>query len=129
MNLARIYSDENRMLRIARKGITKAAYEKIADYTGLTDKEFSSLIHITTRTLQRKEANELLPIEASERVVLIGKIYYKGEQTFGSSDKFKQWMQKKSAALNNKTPLSYLDTLTGITIIQDELVRIEHGIF
>jgi putative toxin-antitoxin system antitoxin component (TIGR02293 family) len=47
---------------------------------------------------------------------------------FGSKTKARAWLQAPSRALRGEVPLSLLDTDIGTQSVEDELVRIEHGV-
>jgi uncharacterized protein (DUF2384 family) len=56
-------------------------------------------------------------------------LYTRGEEVFGSMDKFKSWVKTPSIIFNGESPLSILDTSIGFDMVLSELGRIEHGIF
>jgi putative toxin-antitoxin system antitoxin component (TIGR02293 family) len=128
MLLNDIFKDERKLIEASRAGITKKDYSKIVKSTGLTLELFALMTHITSRTLQRKKPEEKISPEASERAILIGKLYFKGQQVFGEMEKFQTWMSRENLALGRKKPKELLDTIIGIGILQDELLRIEYGI-
>jgi putative toxin-antitoxin system antitoxin component (TIGR02293 family) len=127
MVLNDIFKDERKLIEASREGITKKDYSKIVKSTGLTLELFALMTHITSRTLQRKKPEEKLSPESSERAILIGKLYYKGQEIFGEKEKFQTWMNRENLSLDKKKPKELLDTITGIGLIQDELLRIEYG--
>ena len=91
--------------------------------------ELASILHISERTLQRYEENEIIKTEYAEKAVELARLYIRGQEVFGSSDKFKLWMKAPSLVFNGETPISFLDTSAGFDMVFTELGRIEHGIF
>jgi putative toxin-antitoxin system antitoxin component (TIGR02293 family) len=128
MELATIYLNENMLLQAAREGITKELFMQIVKSTDISIGGFTQMARMTSRTLQRKRQDEKISPESSERAILIGKLYYKGESVFGMKKNFLTWMDRNIPGLNGKKPKELLDTLTGIAMVEDELIRIEHGI-
>lgn len=59
----------------------------------------------------------------------IRKLMSYGEKVFGDKSNFQKWLLSESKALGNITPKSLLETEEGIQQVNDELGRIEHGIF
>ncbi|MDO6470233.1 MbcA/ParS/Xre antitoxin family protein [Maribacter sp. 1_MG-2023] len=59
----------------------------------------------------------------------IRKLMSHGEKVFGDKSNFQIWLNLESKALGNITPKSLLETEEGIQLVNDELGRIEHGIF
>lgn len=128
MSLQEIYSDEKKLIEVSRNGITKRIFLEIIKATGLSAVGFASAVHVTPRTIERKNGDEMISPESSERAILIGKLYYKGEQVFRDKKKFRDWMDKVNFSLEGKKPKEMLDTITGIGILNDILLRIEYGI-
>ncbi|MFT5164574.1 MAG: putative toxin-antitoxin system antitoxin component (TIGR02293 family) [Alteromonadaceae bacterium] len=46
---------------------------------------------------------------------------------FGAQDTALTWLKTPQAIFGNQTPLSYLDTMTGIEYVRDLINRLKHG--
>ena len=55
-------------------------------------------------------------------------LYKYGVEMFGDKDNFNTWLNSKSIPLGGSKPKDLLDTKFGISMVKDELGRIEHGI-
>ena len=117
------------LIDLIRKGIPKNAIDRLIDKIGFSEDELAYVLHISKRTLQRRTPREVLNPEQSERIIELSKLYRKGEEVFNGLDLFKEWMNSDILSLGNKKPKEYLDTSIGISILMDELGRIEHGIY
>jgi len=51
----------------------------------------------------------------------------KGKAIFGETSKFTMWLNTDNATLECK-PITLWETKKGLSLIYDELVRIEHGV-
>lgn len=111
----------------ARKGIQKSTLLSIARESGLTLKELSSYLRISTRSIQEKDPSQLIAPGPSERALYIAKLFKQGIDLFGSQDKFHNWLNSKNSVMGNEKPVSYLDTFSGIQLVLDELNAIEYG--
>jgi len=118
---------EKDFLMGARKGIQKSMLLSIARESGLTLKELSSYLRISTRSIQEKEPSQLIAPGPSERALYIAKLFKSGIEIFGSQDKFHNWLNSENAAMGGEKPVSYLDTFSGIQLVMDELNAIEYG--
>ncbi len=58
----------------------------------------------------------------------IAALYTKGEDVFGSAEKFSLWMDSMLLPFGNRKPKDFLDTSARIGMIMDELCSIEHGV-
>ena len=95
----------------------------------LSLKEIASILHLSERTLQRYAPSDLLSPESSERALRLQRLYEKGAAVFGTLDNFTNWMKSQVLIFKNEKPISFLDTIFGFELLEDELGRIEHGIF
>jgi len=111
----------------ARIGIEKARLLSIASEAGLTLKELSSYLRISTRSIQGKELSQLIAPGPSERALYIAKLFKSGKETFGSQVKFHNWLNSENMVMGGEKPASYLDTFSGIQLVLDELNAIEYG--
>lgn len=68
-------------------------------------------------------------IELSKQILQIAEVAAKGSKVFEGRDRFLAWMNHPNKALNNKTPMSLLNSKFGTDMVLDELGRIEHGVF
>ncbi len=122
--------DEVNLANIAREGVSISYFNNLSEqiHLGLTD--WSGYLHLSERTIQRyrKEQKTFDPIY-SEKIVTIELLYKKGIDIFGVADNFYTWMDTKSVAMGGVKPKELLDTSFGITMVYNELGRIEHGIF
>ena len=121
--------NENDFINIIRTGIPKQAMTHLMQVADLSLTEMASIIHTSDRTLRRYSPGQKLSQEQSERMIEMARLYSRGEEVFGSIEKFKDWMDAALLSLGNKRPKEYLDTSLGINMLMDELGRIEHGIF
>jgi putative toxin-antitoxin system antitoxin component (TIGR02293 family) len=122
--------DEVNLTNMVREGVSFSYFSRLSDQIHLGTQEWADYLHLSERTIQRykKEKKSFDPIYA-ERIVIIELLYKKGIEVFGAEDNFYTWMDTKSIALGQVKPKDLLDTSFGITMVYNELGRIEHGIF
>lgn len=111
----------------ARKGIQKSRLLSIARESGLTLKELSSYLRISTRSIQDKEPSQLIAPGPSERALYIAKLFRTGIAVFDSREKFHHWLNSDNVAMGGEKPVTYLDTFSGIQFVLDELNAIQYG--
>jgi len=59
----------------------------------------------------------------------ISQIFQKGKEVFIDEEKFEQWLNVENLALGGSKPKELLNNAVGIKLIENELLKIEHGIF
>ncbi len=118
---------EKDFLTGASIGIPKSRLLSIASESGLTMKEHSSYLRISTRSIQEKEPSQFIAPGPSERALYIAKLFKTGNELSGSMDCFHNWLNLDNIAMGGEKPVSYLDTFSGIQMVMDELNAIEYG--
>ncbi|HEV8080333.1 MAG TPA: antitoxin Xre-like helix-turn-helix domain-containing protein [Chitinophagaceae bacterium] len=105
-------------------------FKKISDNVPFTLQEWSDILHISERTLQRyAKANSNFPFSVTDRVLQIDKVIKRGIHVFGNMEKFIGWLRDNPFMLEGRLSLQSLATIDGIHKILTQLGRIEHGIF
>lgn len=123
------YNDTLNLIASARKGIKFSIFEKIASVIPFTLEEWSRILNLSERTIQRykKDANTFEPIQ-SEKIISLKMLYDYGVEVFGNKEYFDDWLNSKNIALGNQAPKEFLDTSFGIEYIKNQLTRIAHGV-
>ena len=121
--------DSRRLIYKSRAGLSMYQINQLVKRYDLSLKEIASILHLSERTLQRYAPSDLLSPESSERALRLQRLYEKGAAVFGTLDNFTNWMKSQVLIFKNEKPISFLDTIFGFELLEDELGRIEHGIF
>ncbi|MCO5945304.1 type II RES/Xre toxin-antitoxin system antitoxin [Mucilaginibacter flavidus] len=116
-------------IKVARTGFSKLVLMTLAKKISLNIQELANILHISERTLQRYDDDDIIKTEYAEKAVELARLYTRGEEVFGSIDKFKLWIKAPSLIFNGEAPVTILDTSAGFDMVFRELGRIEHGIF
>lgn len=112
------------------KDFTYREFKKIADKVPFTQQEWSDMLHLSERTLQRyAKANSTFPFSVTDRILQIDKVIKRGVEVFGSLDKFIGWLRSNPFMLEERLSLQSLRTIDGINRVLTQLGRIEHGLF
>lgn len=117
------------LIHITRTGLPKSVVTTVSAVLGISMEKMSSLLHVSHRTIQRKEDHELLNVYSTEQILEIAEVISRGIEVLGTIEAFTKWLQSEIRVLNNKKPIDFLDTSFGAKLIKDVLGRIEHGIY
>jgi len=86
------------------------------------------IFEISTKTLYSyRHSEKKLPVRLNEQILKLEELYKKGIELFESSDEFNRWLKSESFGLGNTKPINLLNSITGIDLVYEELVRIEFG--
>ncbi len=113
----------------AKEGISKSDFLAIVAETGLNLSQFSRLLPVSKRTIEKAKDQDLLSPVVSDRVLQIASLYQYGSNVFESNQSFQSWLQSPLIALGGKEPIDFMNNDTGISMVKDLLGRIEHGVY
>ena len=111
------------------KEFTYNEFKKISDKVDLTQKEWSEILHISERTLQRyAKDNSAFNFSVIDRILLIDKVLKKGIDVFGNVIDFITWLKNDPLSIEGELGLHSLASFDGVTKVLNQLGRIEYGI-
>lgn len=111
------------------KEFTFNDFKKISEKVDFTQKEWSDILHISERTLQRyAHDNGSFNIGVADRILQINKVLQRGHEVFGSYEKFNRWLRGNPYMLEGQLSLQSLASIDGINKVLTQIGRIEHGI-
>lgn len=113
----------------ARSGVTMAKVHHIREALGFSPEELASLLHVSLRTLQRRQVSDVMSVPVSERILQLEKLLQQGEYIFEEPDAFQGWLREPVLALGGDTPYSLLDTQFGIRLVSQVLGRLAFGVY
>ena len=117
------------LYELGRLGIPKKSLVALAGKINMPLSAISRLLHVTERTLQRKEDGDRLNGAISEHIIQIAEVYSRGSEVFDSTEAFQTWISTRNRVLGNKKPIELLSSRYGAQMVLDELGRIEYGVF
>ena len=122
------YANDINLLTRSKQGLNAKAALDFLSLSGFTQDEFQETFKTTVKTIQNHVTRELsLDAALSEKLLKSFALFDKGTEVFGSARNFHQWLGTPAYGLGNQLPFDLMDTITGIRLIEEELIRIEHG--
>jgi len=110
-------------------GIEASVFFDLVDISGINRNLLAEeIFDVSVKTMLRykKEKKKLSP-RNSEIALKILNLFKRGIEIFGSLESFNSWLNKPAYGLGEKNPISLMNTITGIDLIEEELIRIEYG--
>ncbi|WP_245946299.1 type II RES/Xre toxin-antitoxin system antitoxin [Marinirhabdus gelatinilytica] len=117
------------LIEVTRRGLPKSVLFSLCEVLGISMEHMSNLLHVSHRTLQRKEDKELLSVYSTEQLFEIAALVSHGISVFGTLQKFKDWLHSTPLLFEGQKPLDFLDTTFGIQYVDSVIGRIEHGVY
>jgi putative toxin-antitoxin system antitoxin component (TIGR02293 family) len=109
------------LIELSNSGVTKDALVHLGNYLSFTTQQMAELLPITARTIQRYPRDKPFNRVVSEQILQLAEVASKGVDVFGSTEKFRLWMNHPNKALADRTPMSLLRSRFGIDMVLDEL--------
>jgi len=117
------------LMEKAKRGISFNFFYSLSRKFPFTMQDWANFLHISGKTLSRyQKEDKIFDEPQSEKILQIEILYAKGIEVFGASDYFLKWLQTDNLALGKTKPQELLGSNFGISLLMDELTRIEHGI-
>lgn len=121
-------ADPISVLRSSKRGLSAKAALDFLRLSGFTQDEFQATFKTTVKTIQNYVGQDLkLDASLSEKLLKAFSLYAKGIDVFGSAKAFYQWLNLPAFGLGDQNPYDLMDTITGINLIEEELIRLEFG--
>ncbi len=117
----------NDSVRTVRHGLEISAVEAFVRSGAISYGEIYEIV-MPRKTLSNRRSVGTLTADQSDKLVRVGRIISKAETTFGSAEKAAQWLRRSTQPLNGEQPLQMLDTEAGARVVEDLLLKIDHGI-
>ncbi|WP_339700223.1 antitoxin Xre-like helix-turn-helix domain-containing protein [uncultured Marixanthomonas sp.] len=127
--VSQVVNSDIDLIEITRKGLPTSVVSTLSAVLGISMEKMSSLLHISHRTIQRKNSSDLLNVYSSEQILEIADVISRGIEVLDTLDNFTSWLHSDVRALNYAKPLDFLDTSFGTKLVKDILGRIEHGVY
>jgi putative toxin-antitoxin system antitoxin component (TIGR02293 family) len=122
--------DSFSLVMAAHRGIPAQTAFQIAADLLLHQDQLAQILHVSVKTLRAyAQTGKTLDPPASEQVLKLHAMHIKGEEVFGTSPAFRNWLQKPAHGFEGQLPLTLLQTSEGIDLIIEELERIAYGDF
>jgi uncharacterized protein (DUF2384 family) len=100
----------------------------IKTLTDFKDEILSGWLNISVKTFREyKKPKSTFKENVKEQVLLLLSLIKHGSEVFGSVKEFDNWLNRENFYFDNKSPVSYLNTITGIKFIYDRLTAMEYG--
>ncbi len=108
---------------------SKELLSQLLQITGLTIQNLAkSIFEITPKTFIKYKNNDVkLPSRIAELAIELNALYELGNEIFGNNAQFNLWLEAPNVFFGEKRPKNYLNTSSGISLIYEELKRIEFG--
>lgn len=118
-----------RVIELVGKGFTKQNYLNAKKATGFSHEQMSSILSVSTKTIEKYKASDRLDEKASERLLKLAEIIALGIKALGSVEILNDWLKKPLRPLEGKRPIDLMGNFYGLETVKNLLGRIEHSVY
>ncbi len=122
-----IVSDFTMVYQVDR-GVHVSKFDQLLQHSGMQKQVLANLLGLDPRTIDnyRKQGRNFPSLEG-ELLLKITQLFKVGEEVFGGVGAFRDWLDVSSEAFDQRKPMTFLRTSTGVALVQQALLRIAHG--
>ena len=100
----------------------------LKEITRFNDDIISNWLNVSVKTFRLyKKPEQEINVNIKEHVLLLLALMQHGKKVFGNTEAFEEWLTKENFFLNQKAPIDFLKTITGIRFLDDRLTAMEFG--
>jgi putative toxin-antitoxin system antitoxin component (TIGR02293 family) len=112
-----------------QRGVPISGLEGFAVSSGFSLKDLLDVV-IPPRTLKhRRERNEPLNLDESDRLARVARLYALAVRVFGNPEKARKWLSTPKHRFEEHSPLSMMRTDFGGRLVEEMLIQIDEGYF
>lgn len=126
-SLGKAIKAETQLLELVDAGLPRRALSSFQANTTLSASEVAMVLGVSQRTLERAMAKPKLKDDLSDRLYQRARIIALAEEVFEDRGQALEWLKNKQYGLGHRVPLELLKSETGARMVEEELLRIEHG--
>ena len=123
-----IVRDDFQVVYQVGQGVHVNRFDQLLEKTGLQKQVLAGLLGMDPRTIDnyRKQSRSFAALEG-ELLLKLESLFEFGFEILESKEDFKAWLSSPAFALNDKKPIDFLNTSTGVDLVEQALQRIAHG--
>ena len=95
---------------------------------GVDNREIQLVVFQQREPEEIETARPRLDANESDRAYRLARVVVLANRVFGDTSKAFMWLRMKNATLGGNTPIASLQTETGSRLVEELLIRIDHGI-
>lgn len=113
---------------LVRAGLPYGSLRAVVSELAISLTELQTALHLSPRSLQRRKADRLTPVE-SERILRLARVAAHASHVFGDRAAALRWLSQPNRALAGDAPMRLLDTDVGTGEVIEVLDRVLYGVY
>ena len=123
-----VVKDNLQLVHLRDEGVDVQYFRNLQDYASLPKADLAHFVGVDPTTVDNyRKNNKKFTGDSAEKLLKLHRLFALGEELFGSTDEFTDWLHMPSPGLEGQKPVELLHSITGIGEIEKQLNRIIHG--
>ena len=117
------------VLQLIESGtVNGKSVEALKSLTNFSDEAIAQWLNINVKTFRSyKNSEATLKEDLQEHIILLIALMKHGIDVFENKENFSQWLGTANFFIGKKKPVAYLNTISGIKLIDNRLTAMEYG--
>lgn len=117
------------IVELVDKGLTKGNFKTFCKTSGCDPLLAAKVISVNRANLVTKKFNARLNNKVSEKLLMLAEVFALGKATLEKWQSVNDWMSTPIPTLASKRPIELMTNTFGFSLVKEELLRIEHGLY
>jgi putative toxin-antitoxin system antitoxin component (TIGR02293 family) len=123
-----VVQDNLALVKKAQEGVEAYYFENLLQHSGFRKDELAGLVGIDPKTVDNyRKSQKKFTRDSAEKLLKLHRLFSFGDELFGSTAEFMDWLAIPSPGLNNQSPLALLHSVSGIMEVEKQMLRLAHG--
>lgn len=123
-----VIKDNLRLIHLRDEGIDVQYFGALQSHASLPKAALAYYVGVDPTTIDNYRKNKKkFTGDSAEKLLKLHRLFALGEELFGSTEEFMDWLYMPSPGLEGERPADMLHSITGIGEIEKQLNRIIHG--
>ena len=117
------------VVQLVQEGSVTSKYMAVLKAAAVNaDEIISGWLNINVKTFRNYKTKDTnIKQDLQEHTIMLISLMKHGQEVFETPENFSNWLSQKNFYLDWKKPNSFLNTISGIRFIDDQLTSIEYG--
>ena len=123
-----VIHDNLSLIHLRDEGIDSGYFGVLQSYAGLSKSALAYYVGVDPTTVDNyRKRKKKFTGDSAEKLLKLHRLFALGEELFGTTEEFLDWLYLPSPGLEGQKPCDILHSITGMGEIEKQLGRIVHG--
>lgn len=123
-----VVTDNLKLVHLRDEGVDVQYFGALQSHTSLSKASLAYFIGVDPTTIDNyRKHKKKFTGDSAEKILTLHRLFALGEELFGATHAFMDWLYMPSAGLEGEKPANMLHSITGMREIEKQLRRIIYG--